>query len=227
MRMRLRYFISVIFILFSISLFAQKEKSNFDLRYNYFGLGWVRVDDNGEPSPDLSRSVTNYVAYPSVITFGKFFENGLRFDLSAFYTELDKSVYGSRYSPPGLMLSCDLNVGYSMKIIGGNSGGFSAKKRAAEFSLDVYPSIGGGYTYRSLSVPQLVNSATANFGGGINMWVLKNSIGMNLQSLGKFGIKSNFPRSATNYIEYSVSLLYRIKNQSGLPGNLNKERKKF
>lgn len=225
--MKLKYLILLIFSFSSALLFSQRDGSKFSTKYNYIGLGWVGADDNADFSPDFSTSDINQVGYPSMVSFGKILDNNLRFDLSAFYTKLNRGVYGEGYDSPGFMLSCDLNAGYLVSIIGNTRKDFSDRKKSNRISLDIYPLVGAGYTYRTLNNPDLINSATANVGGGINVWAHKNRIGVNLQALGKFGVKSEFPRSGANYIQYSVSLLYRIKNTRRFISNLNDRMEKF
>ena len=224
--MTCKYIFLTLLIFFNLQLFSQREESNFSTKYGYFGFGWIRVDDNASAYPDFSRSETNHAGYPSLLTLGKVFNNGVKLDGSVFYTPLNKSTYGGRYDSPGVMTACDVNFGYAIKIIGGSKE-FSSKKKLGKFSLDFYPSVGGGYAYRSLTVPSLVNSATCNFGGGINLWSFKNKLGLNLQALSKFGIKQGFPNNGSNYIQYSFSMLYRVKRSDSSLRNLNQERGKF
>ena len=217
----------IFFLAFSLSLSAQKNKSPFKLRYNYYGLGWAAADDNGNSSPDFSRGSFNYVKYPTVAIFGKVFGNSLRFEASSFYTKLNKSVYGSNYSGSGSMASFDVNVEYLLDVTKTRKDNFLSKKKLDGFSIEIYPLLGLGYTYRSLYSDRLVNSMLFNVGGGMTVWFFKNRIGANIKSLGKFGVKSDFPSSGANYIQYTFSILYRMKNLNNYPSNMNDERKKF
>lgn len=225
--MILKYLIISFFIFSSALLFSQTKESNFSTKYSYIGFGWVGADDNADFSPDFSKSSINQVYYPSIISLGRVFDSNLRFDLSSFYTKLNKDVYGERYASPGSMISCDISAGYLVQLIGGVRKNFSDRKKSDKISFDFYPLIGAGYTYRTLSKPDLVNSVTSNVGGGTNLWINKKRIGLNLQAMGKFGLKQGFPRNGSNYIQYSVCINYRMKKSSGSPSNLNRERGKF
>lgn len=225
--MSLKYLIILFFIFSSTLLFSQGRRSNFSTKYSYIGLGWVGADDNADFSPDFSSSSINRVYYPSIISLGRVFDSNLRFDLSSFYTKLNKDVYGERYASPGSMISCDISAGYLVQLIGGVKKNFSDRKKSDEISLDFYPLVGAGYTYRTLSKADLVNSVTSNIGGGANLWVSKKRIGINLQAMGKFGLKQGFPRNGSNYIQYSVCVNYKMRKSSGSPSNFNKEREKF
>jgi hypothetical protein len=224
--MRLSYILLIFFTAFSLSLSAQKNKSPFDLKYNYYGLGWALADDNANVYPDFSGKSVNYVNYPSMIIFGKAFENSIRLEASAFYTQLNKSVYGSNYSNPGAMASFDVNIEYLLDVTQTGKNSFLSKKKNDGFSMEVYPLLGGGYTYRSLNNDRFVNSCMFNIGGGMTAWLFKNRIGANFQSFGKFGVKSDFPSSGANYIQYTFSILYRMRNLNNYPSNMSDGRKK-
>ncbi|MEO6303600.1 MAG: hypothetical protein ABIP51_10535, partial [Bacteroidia bacterium] len=55
-----------------------------------------------------------------------------------------------------------------------------------------------------------------NIGLGTNIWLTR-ALGINLQSIAKFGVSSRFPRSSSNYLQHSLSLIIKLQKGSKNP----------
>lgn len=158
------------------------------------GLGYNIVDDSATPFGDDILNIKdtwNALPYPSSISIGRFFRNGIGLRAIGSYNkyEIGKKVDGAinlvnrdYYAIDG-MISYDLN-----KIIG----------ETAWF--DPFLQMGAGYS----DIGSL-GRATANAGFGFNIW-FNDRWGLNLNTMGKWGIKEE----STNQIQHSAGVVYRF-----------------
>jgi OOP family OmpA-OmpF porin len=89
---------------------------------------------------------------------------------------------------------------------------------------DPYVLLGAGYTLRFVA-PNFT-AFTLNVGPGLNYW-FNNHWGMNVQTLGQFGLKKKFPRSSSNYLHHSIGVVYIIDRTSGHKRSFVKPRYKW
>ena len=94
--------------------------------------------------------------------------------------------------------------------------------KSAKSIFQPYGTFGFGYTYRTL--PAHRNTATINLGLGFNVWIYK-GLGIQIQSLSKFGMKARFPHSGSNYLQHSIGVVYKITPRPKETGNRYKFKK--
>lgn len=163
-----------------------------------FGLGLAAIDDDGRPygQPFDVNESWNYLPYPTRIVFDKYLGKGMSLDFSGTYMQYSNSkLVNGATGKGGLFIAADANFKFSfLDIIGTNW-------------FDPYVALGAGVTHRNAYSPNLTTNANATV--GMNFWVSQR-FGIQLQSSGKFGIRSNFYRTDANYLQHTFSILYRV-----------------
>lgn len=179
------------------------------------GIGWsVAQDDGGKWFKNLFNvdKAWNMAPYPARITCEKFLdeEKGWSIELMAAYNRYGVDNFLSDKSPERLvtaqsmLLSFDLCGKYNFnKLYDLNKLMFEGKETIVPYGV-----FGHGYTYRELAPHN--HTATLNLGLGINIYVYK-GWGIQLQSMAKFGMKAKFPTSGANYLQHSISIIYKLK----------------
>lgn len=166
--------------------------------YWMVSAGYNFVDDSGAIFDDLVaiKSSWNAVAYPSQLSIGKFFSNGLGVEALASYLKYNKGklVDGQILDNELDFFSFDMRLNYDLNKLIGETGWF-----------DPYIGIGPGY-----SNIDGMSRYTGNATIGFRAWITE-KIGINLNASGKWSTKS----VATNYKQYTAGISYRfnIKKQ--------------
>ncbi len=227
--------VAIIFVLLAVS--ATRLYSQQSSKYQKFkdfmqetpwvyGHGWNVVhDDAGKWFKNLFdiKNTWNATPYPVRFTVEKYLSKS---DTASSKTKGWSVEFMFAYNRYGIgnylsdkpivlvkenytLLSFDLHGKYDFnrlvnlnKIIGGKS---------AKNIFQPYGTFGLGYTYRTL--PAHPNSVTLNVGLGFNVWAYK-GIGIQVQSLAKFGLENHFPNAGSNYLQHSVSIIYRTTPKS-------------
>ncbi|MGB5819485.1 MAG: OmpA family protein [Saonia sp.] len=163
------------------------------------GFGYNIVDDSGDAFKDITtiENQWNAVAFPSRLSIGRYFENGLGIEAIASYNRYkqgniidgsvnpeDKDYYGF-----DTRLSYDLN-----KIIG----------QTAWFD----PYIGAGLGYTDAND---VGRGTYNAVIGFRAW-FSDRWGLDINSSGKW----SFGNEATNHIQHAAGVVYQFGIEKGL-----------
>ncbi|SFZ91746.1 Outer membrane protein OmpA [Flaviramulus basaltis] len=158
-----------------------------------FGIGYNIIDDSGDVFDklfDIKKS-WNALPYPSRISIGKYFKNGLGVEAIAAYTKYSK---GKRVDRMNIteneeFLSFDTRLSYDLNKVIGETGWF-----------DPYIGLGLGYTDAN-------NVSRGTFNGvlGFRTWFSDN-LGLDINSSGKW----SFDATATNYIQHVVGVVYRF-----------------
>lgn len=168
-----------------------------------FGLGWNVVDDNGNPFKKLfaAKSSWSIPFYPSQLSAEIIREHGLSYGATFCFNRyksgklINSEIIGGRY----FFFSWDAFAKYHF-----NEHITNMKKQ-----YDPYFLLGAGYTLRFI---RPYNSTfTFNVGAGINIW-FNDKWGMNLQTVGKLGIRAPFIRNGSNYMHHSGGVVYIIDN---------------
>jgi hypothetical protein len=163
-----------------------------------FGAGWNVVDDNGSPFKKLfafksSWNIRWYPTQASAEIIGKYgFTFGTVFNFNKYTA--GKTINSKEITGNYLFFSLDGFAKYHLK-----------EHVPMNPRLDPYVPIGFGYTYRFI-VPYN-STATFNLGLGINVW-LNSRIGLNLQSVAKFGMRSPFYHNGSNYLQHSGGIVF-------------------
>jgi len=165
------------------------------------GLGYHAVDDSVISFSglfDIEES-WNTVAYPSRISVGKYFENGLGVELIGAYSKYNKGkiVDGQILTEDKDFISFDTRLSYDLNKIIGHTGWF-----------DPYIGSGIGYTEEND-----VSRATFNGVLGFKAW-LSDHWGLDINTSGKWAIDSDL----SNYLQHAAGVVYRF----GVKKNLTK-----
>lgn len=200
------------------------------------GQGWNIVqDDAGKWFKNLFNvdKTWNMAPYPVRFTCEKYLYNkndstkarrGWSVELMAAYNRYGIGNYLVDKENPVLvtkeyvLMSFDLHAKYNFNKLLDLNKLCGAKKEI----FQPFGTFGAGYTYRTL--PAHPGSATINAGLGFNVWVFK-GIGVQVQSLAKFGLEERFPHAGTNYLQHSISVVYKLERKAGSGGNRYKFKK--
>lgn len=201
------------------------------------GHGWNIVhDDAGDWFKNLFNvdKVWNTAPYPLRFTVEKWLynkndsaraNNGWSIELMAAYNRygVGNYLYDTKPAPVLVgqeytLLSFDLHAKYNFNKLLDLNKLFGAKKEV----FQPFGTLGVGYTYRTL--PAHPSTATLNGGLGFNLWIYK-GLGLQVQSLAKFGLKDAFPHSGSNYLQHSISIVYKLEHKGGNGGNRYKFKK--
>ena len=180
----------------SLNSLAQPGSSSEKLSW-IFGIGWNVVDDNGKPFKKLfdvpnAWSIPWHPSQLSAEVIGKKgFTYGGIFNYNKYKS--GKTINNKKISGSFLFFSLDGFAKYHFNEI------YLIHPR-----LDPYVVGGLGYTLRFISPYN--NTATLNFGFGTNFWI-NSYVGLNLQSVSKFGLRSPFFKSGSNYLHHSIGII--------------------
>jgi hypothetical protein len=167
-----------------------------------FGLGWNVVDDNGSPFKKLFDipNAWSMPWHPSQLSAELIGKNGFTYGAAFSYNKYKsgKTINSKVISGSFLFFNLDLFAKYHLK-----------EHVKLPPRIDPYASAGAGYTLRF--VGPYNNTATLNFGFGMNVW-LNQYIGLNLQSLAKFGLRSPFYKNGSNYLQHSIGVVFILDN---------------
>jgi len=166
------------------------------------GIGWNGVDDNSNAFKKIFdfRESWNIPAYPTQLSVDVSDKHGLSYG-GVFNFNIykpGKLINGKAILGSFLFFSLDLNAKYHINHI-----------LKTPRWMDVYASAGPGFTLRF--APPYRYTGTFNIGGGCNFWLNK-WIGINAQSLGKFGLRSPIIRTASNYLQHSAGFIFKVES---------------
>ena len=149
------------------------------------GIGFNAVDDSGDQFNRLFdiEEAWNAVPYPSRLSIGKYFKNGLGIEAIAAYNKYkkDKIVDGLPIANDKDYFSIDSRLSYDLNKIIGETGWF-----------DPYVGVGIGYTYTND-----ISRGTYNGVLGFRTW-FSERIGLDVNSSGKWPMNSNY----TNHLQH-------------------------
>jgi outer membrane protein OmpA-like peptidoglycan-associated protein len=195
------------FVLFvSNSVFSQEEelqltsKDSIVVSSWVVGLGLNIVDDSatpfGEDFLDI-KDTWHTVPYPSRISIGRFFRNGIGIEAIGTYNRYKegKIVDGAVNNDLKEYFAIDGKISYDLNKIIGETGWF-----------DPYLHVGAGYS----SIGSIGRS-TANAGFGFNTW-FNDRWGLNFNTMGKWGI----PEESTKQLQHSAAVVYRFGTKKEL-----------
>ena len=165
------------------------------------GLGGNVIDDDGKPFQGLfdAKKSWNIQPYPTRATIEKTLMYGWSAEFAFNYNRIKtgKIINGDQRTVPGNYFCFDL------------SGKFNFNEFFKEKTwFDVYLIHGYGYTYRD--AVNYKNVMTANVGFGADAWVYDDMLGINIQTQAKFGLNSPFIKTGANYLQHSLSIIYRF-----------------
>jgi hypothetical protein len=162
-----------------------------------WGIGWNAVDDNSNAFGKLFdiRKSWNIRPYPTQLsvdrTRGGLISYGGVFNFNRY--KAGKIIYGGPAPFTALFFSLDGNVKFHF-----------GQLIRLPYQYDIYLPAGAGYTLRF--VPPYISTFTFNLGLGGNYWVY-DWLGINVQSMAKFGIKSPIFKTPSNYLQHSIGIV--------------------
>ncbi|MBD0849854.1 OmpA family protein [Maribacter arenosus] len=164
------------------------------------GLGLNIVDDTATPFGETFLDIKdtwNAVPYPSRISIGRFFKNGLGIEAIGTYNKykVGKIIDGAINTAPRDYFAIDGKISYDLNKLIGETNWF-----------DPYLHVGAGYS----SIGN-VGRSTANAGFGFNTW-FSDRWGANFNTMGKWGIKEG----TTKQLQHSAGVVYRFDVEKGL-----------
>lgn len=191
---------------------GRKQKKSWIL-----GVGWNAVDDNGTPFKKLFalRKAWNIPWYPSQLSAEILGDEGWAwggiFNFNMY--KGNKIINGTAAGGSFPFISIDAFAKYHL------NNKLNIKKR-----YDPYIPMGAGYTLRFIAPYR--HTIMVNFGLGINIWMTP-KIGLNLQTMAKFGCRSPFIKTGSNYLQHSGGLVYMIDNTTRKKHSMTKPRYKW
>lgn len=186
-----------------------------------FGIGWNIVDDNGKKFENLfgEGAGWNALAYPSAIRIEKGYNRGLSFVFNGSYNQYsDLKDINNEFNQSTTFFALDLGAKFNFVTL------YDINAEWFNFAtdvFDVYGAIGGGFTYRSTD--QVNGAPTVNLSVGTNAYLI-NNWGINIDATAKFGI-TDFWKTATNYTQYSVGIVYILRNTKRYYGGRHHKRR--
>ncbi|WP_394972495.1 OmpA family protein [uncultured Croceitalea sp.] len=197
----------VITLLLSIKVFSQEytitKKDSIVKSSWIFGIGFNVVDDAGSEFTDIFNIEDNWniVPFPSRVSIGRYFENGLGLEAVGSYNKYKegKTIDNSINTEEIDYYAVDLRISYDLNKILGQTGFF-----------DPYVGLGIGYTDANN-----VGRGTYNASVGFRTW-FNDRIGLDFNSTGKWAMSTD---NATNHIQHAVGVVY----QFGIERELSKK----
>lgn len=165
------------------------------------GVGFNAVDDSGNVFDGLFNvgKEWNIVPFPSRVSIGRYFKNGLGLEAIGTYNEykegniIDAQVINENISYFGI----DGRITYDINKIIGETGWF-----------DPYVGIGAGYTDANNK-----GRGTYNAVVGFRTW-LSDRWGLDFNSTGKWAMSQS--DGATNHIQHAAGVVYQFGIEKGL-----------
>ncbi|GMN11440.1 hypothetical protein MTsPCn9_09530 [Croceitalea sp. MTPC9] len=165
-----------------------------------FGIGFNVVDDAGSEFTNLFNTEDNWniVPFPSRLSIGKYFKNGLGLELIGSYNKYKegKTIDNQINTEDIDYYAADFRISYDLNKILGETGFF-----------DPYVGIGAGYTDANN-----VGRGTYNASVGFRTW-FSDRLGLDFNSTGKWAMSTE---NATNHIQHAAGLVYRFNVEKRL-----------
>ncbi|KQC29351.1 OmpA family protein [Flagellimonas eckloniae] len=163
-------------------------------------LGTNFVDDSGDEFGELFdfKEGWNAVPYPSRISIGRYFKNGLGLEAIGTYNKYKegKTVDNSINPEDVDYLGLDFRISYDLNMILGETGFF-----------DPYVGIGAGYTDANNQ-----GRGTYNAVIGFRTW-FSDRFGLDFNSTGKWTMNTE---NSTNHVQHALGVAYRFNVEKGL-----------
>lgn len=164
-----------------------------------FGVGYNFIDDSGDAFKDFTtiKDQWNAVAFPSRISIGRYFKNGLGIEAIGTYNKYNKgnTIDGITITEDIDYFGLDTRLSYDLNKLIGETAWF-----------DPYVGVGVGYSDAN-SEPR----GTYNAIIGFRTW-FSDRWGLDLSSSGKW----SFGNDASNHIQHAAGVVYQFGIEKGL-----------
>ena len=208
---------SLLIILFLVPCFiysqGYKTVQNANPYKVMFGLGWSIWDDDGNAGNLFSVESMQAEVFPTRLMADYYFYKGWSAEASFAMTRFKGTkMVNNQSGIKGLGFSGDVNLKYSFYSLVGKG------------MIDPYIIMGvGGTSHPASDTLSQSFYPTLNVGGGINFW-FNNAIGIQVQSVGKIGVTSDF-FGKSDYLQHSIGLVVRLETIGGSDeGEFKKEK---
>ncbi len=189
---------------FTTSIFAQDieltKKDSIVESYWLVSLGTNIVDDSGHEFDRLFdiKGAWNMVPYPSRVSVGRYFKNGLGLEAIGTYNKYKEGkIVDKQINPEDIdYFGIDFRVSYDLNKILGETGFF-----------DPYVGIGVGYTDANNQ-----GRGTYNAVLGFRTW-FSDHWGLDVNTTGKWAMSTE---NGSNHIQHAVGVAYRFEIKKGL-----------
>ena len=165
-----------------------------------FGIGYNIVDDSGDVFDQLFSvdEQWNAVAFPSRLSIGRYFKNGLGLEAIGTYNKykVGKTVDNRINASETTYLGLDARLTYDLNKLIGETGWF-----------DPYVGVGAGYTDANDQTRGTYNAVV-----GFRAW-FSDRWGIDLSSSGKWAMGND---EATNHIQHAAGVVYQFGIEKGL-----------
>lgn len=221
--------VGLLLVFIGLSLTTQAQTSKFKTFLNkaaidlagtswIVGLGGNVIDDDGKPFQNMfdTKKTWNVRPFPTKVSCEKLMLYGwsTEFAFTYNYIKTGKVINGDVRSYSGNYLCFDLAGKYNFNEF------FPEVKW-----LDLYAMHGFGFTHRDAN--SYSNVATTNLGFGASGWFYGDILGFNIQTMAKFGLDSPFLKTGANYLQHSVSLIFKFGPNGGYSPSDTKAKYKF
>ncbi|MBD0778823.1 OmpA family protein [Maribacter sp. ANRC-HE7] len=165
-----------------------------------FGVGYNIVDDSGDVFDKLFSvdEQWNAVAFPSRVSIGRYFKNGLGLEAIGTYNKYKegKTIDNKVNTVETTYLGLDARLTYDLNKLIGETGWF-----------DPYVGVGAGYTDANDQTRGTYNAVV-----GFRAW-FSDRWGIDLSSSGKWAMGND---EATNHIQHAAGVVYQFGIEKGL-----------
>ncbi|AKA36059.1 OmpA family protein [Flagellimonas lutaonensis] len=198
--------LALVLIFCGPSTFAQEDlqltkKDSMVVSSWMFGVGINIVDDAGSEFDGLLDAGDNWnmVPFPSRISIGKYFKNGLGLEAIGTYNQYQEGkIIDNVVNTEDIdYFAVDLRASYDLNKILGETGFF-----------DPYVGVGAGYTDANNQ-----GRGTYNATVGFRTW-FSDRWGLDFNSSGKWAMK--LEDGVTNHIQHAVGVVYRFDTEKDL-----------
>jgi hypothetical protein len=212
-----KIFLFITFCLLFFNSFAQlgEEKKSFTKKIQQrfknspriLTFGWSFIDDNGNAYSEIfSPKSYNSNLLPLTFKYDRYYYRGwsVTNTYTFVYLKQNTIVNNNPIIYPSLFFSGDIMIRYNFnRLYNFNREIFKLKKNI----FDIYFITGFGYVNRDLF--RYNQSISYNFGGGVYARFNKH-IGINIEGLGKLGLKSPLILTNSNFIHLNAGVSYFI-----------------
>ena len=164
-----------------------------------FGVGYNFIDDSGDAFNDFTtiKDQWNAVAFPSRISLGRYFKNGLGIEAIGTYNKYNKgnTIDGITIPEDIDYFGLDTRLSYDLNKLIGETAWF-----------DPYVGVGVGYTDANNEPRGTYNAVV-----GFRTW-FSDRWGLDFSSSGKW----SFGTDATNHIQHAAGIVYQFGMEKGL-----------
>lgn len=175
------------------------QKDSIIVSSSMVGIGFNAIDDSGKQFDELLsfEDEWNAVPFPSRLSIGRYFKNGLGVEAIVAYNKYQKNkiVQGVPMPDDKDYFSFDSRLSYDLNKIIGETGWF-----------DPYVGAGIGYSHANDD-----NIATYNGIVGFRTW-FSDRIGLDVNSSGKWAMNNNY----TNHLQHAIGVVYRFNIEKEL-----------